>query len=236
VVACVGFFAAVSVTLVTSTPVLGKLWSWPQVIAGAVFAILFGFWAVATFRSAPKSRGRVVVVSVLAVLLACFVAGALSSPVLVGGQVKLDTSTQARTVRYVTGMRDDLYTLKDLDATLALPDAQVWADPKQVEVGRKKAENIGLKYQTILDGDGPPAGQLADPTRRTLTAAYTMVQAYDLKAKLLKADDAKLRADLAAARTKFATELVEAGSALGEAVDALGYDITLTRDGQDGPR
>lgn len=225
-VATVAAMLCMWVTVAMCTPVLTGSWhiTWAVlgVVACAVLVMVAYTW------TPPASRARNITLAVVAGLSVCFFTGVFTNPVIVDGAVQANTSATAAQVRYITDMRDDLYTLRELDKKLSASDAAAWASPAQFDEGKTQVQDIGRKYRDVLESASPPAGVLADPTRRTLSAAHTLTLAYDNKIALLRNDDTKLRADLNAHRGAFATALVQAGASLSEALNTLDYDITLT--------
>lgn len=225
------FFAAAwlaaAATVLTATPVVSGVWNPAVAAAGAAGTAVLVLAAVHAWRTAAPSRRRTATAAVALFAFAALAAGALSDPVVVDGRVALSTSATSQQVRYIEGLRDDMYSLRDDDARLGAPEAEAWADRRTLAEGKNRATAVAEKYQAVLSGDGPPAGELADPTRRTMAAAYTLVKAYEAKEALTKEDAPALRDDLAGRRAQFADELSAASASLTEAVRALNLPVQL---------
>lgn len=200
------------------------LWTVAGIGAGAS-GIYLG-WR--TYPHTHKNPRRLLIGALL-VAVAAFFTGIASNPIVVNGNVTATTSADAANIRYITTMRDNLYTLRALDAELGLPEAQAWAQASEYDKGKAEAGGLAVTYKNVLDGSGPPAGSLAEPTRHTLAAAYACAQAYDIQTRLLRNDDDKLRADLGKTRTVFSDELAAAGAGLKRSVADLGYNLELSK-------
>jgi hypothetical protein len=209
------------------SPPLAGAWTVSVVATAAIIASVFLGYAW-TNRSTVSTRTAMTTSLMTGALSVFFLTGLATNPVIIEGDVQLNTSSSARGVRYVETMRDDVYELRNLDNKLSASDAAAWASPEEYDSAKIRVEEIGRTYRDVLENTAPPAGELADPTRRTLAAAYTLTKAYEAKIGLLRTDDSKLRTDLSAARKTFADELVSAGASLSEAVTALNYTIDLT--------
>ena len=209
--------------------VLGKTENILWLIGGLLAAAFFSYWI---WRLQPLVSKKIGIIGPTIAVSICvlFTVGLYTSPVVVDGKVALNTSSTANEVNYIIQARDNLYRLHELDAELGLSDAESWSKANDFDKGKALAAEIGLHYKNIMDGSGPPSGVLADPTRHLLAAAYACVQAYDIKIKLLRSDDAGLRAQLATARAAFAAELVASGQSLKTATATLGYKIPLSRE------
>ena len=223
-------------TLAFAAPVLGHGWEPTWLAVGVVlFSLLvrISYVRAQLLRTGPKKvKRQTLLISLIVFLLtSSFAVGVLTDPVVVNGHIVANTSATAKSVRYVEKMRDDLYTMRSLDSKLAVSDAQTWAKSSELTSGSTKAQDIATYYKTMLDTTDLPDGALVEPTKHTITTAYTLAHGYDLKTQILRAstNDPKLQEQLASTRSTFAAELTTSGASLTEATDALGFDIDLSR-------
>lgn len=192
--------------------------------AGAIFAASRG-WA----QAPRKVRTPTGVIS--AVLLAAFVIGTVNNPVFIDGKLYLSSSSTVKKSNFAVHLRNDLYTMRDLDALLALSTEDAWAKQSQLEPGRSKALAIGTRYSGMLDAGTVPDEAFVAAARDAEAAAFSEAKALQDKESLVKQDDASIADDLATSRADFANSLIASGQELGDAADKLNIPLNTQQTG-----
>lgn len=169
-----------------------------------------------------------VVASALALLLASsFVVGVLTNPVVVDGQVFLSTSVKARSFRLIQDVRSDLLELADYDRYLTYDEADAGAHFDEYEPLTDRLKVMSEKYATMTESvDALPDERFAPVIEQAKAASYWAYRATLSKVETLEADNAKSEADLADARSSFASSLLASGQALQSVATSLNLPLT----------
>lgn len=213
--------------LMRGAPVLGHGWSPPW--AGAALALAGATTvAIATLGPHARPRLRVVVTAVSALVVALFVTGLVSDPVIVDGVAYPSYSSTARQVRYAESIREELLTFPAVDALLTAKAADAWAAGNRYKPEIDHAEQSANSFQKQLVERDMPAVEFAAPVEHLAKAQYAAAKALQMRNDTLSSSEAKVSPDLDNARRIYIDETLACARALNAASSTLHLPVMVT--------